>query len=452
MVKAGFGNYLTPYLEGYLHNGRSRKHSIGSHFKHYSSGGKLENVGGFSGFSENQLALYGKKFLSKHLLSGDIGFNRNVAHYYGNDSAFSKEDIRQRVSVFDASVRLQSQLRDSSKLIHDIGLNFFALNDFYGFSETNINLDGNLSTYMNKDLLGADFKIDYWNNKDSAEKTNDNVLIHLLPAITTQGERYHVKVGFSMTGVMGKEPLYYGFPYLNARYDLVKDLMSAFAKVDRDVIHNSFQGYFNENPFVSSSAPIFNTVKRWGTRVGINGALSSKTTYNLSAGYAKYDNLPFYYNEQQVFPRKFLVSNDSVNVMNLHGELLYKASDKLEVILKADYFDYTTFKQQQIYYRPSIRSSIYGKYKVGNKLIVKANIFYLGPQYGVEGLSFSGTESDNVVELKGIVDVNLGLEYRYSKILSAFVSFNNMASVRYYRWHSYPTQRINVLGGLTYSF
>jgi len=55
-------------------------------------------------------------------------------------------------------------------------------------------------------------------------------------------------------------------------------------------------------------------------------------------------------------------------------------------------------------------------------------------------------------ELKGIFDANLGLEYRYTKKLSAFINFNNIGAVRYQRWEDYPTQRFNVLGGLTYSF
>jgi len=54
--------------------------------------------------------------------------------------------------------------------------------------------------------------------------------------------------------------------------------------------------------------------------------------------------------------------------------------------------------------------------------------------------------------MKGLVDVNLGLEYRYTKFLSAFLNLNNLAAQRYQRWYAYPTQKFNLLGGLTYTF
>jgi hypothetical protein len=44
------------------------------------------------------------------------------------------------------------------------------------------------------------------------------------------------------------------------------------------------------------------------------------------------------------------------------------------------------------------------------------------------------------------------VEYRYSKILSAFVTFNNLGFSKFQQWYGYPMERINVVGGLTYSF
>ena len=52
--------------------------------------------------------------------------------------------------------------------------------------------------------------------------------------------------------------------------------------------------------------------------------------------------------------------------------------------------------------------------------------------------------------LTGIVDANLGAEYRYSKMLSFFVNINNIANTRYYRWEKYPNQRFNLMAGLTF--
>ncbi|MCC6690463.1 MAG: hypothetical protein IT235_02915, partial [Bacteroidia bacterium] len=66
--------------------------------------------------------------------------------------------------------------------------------------------------------------------------------------------------------------------------------------------------------------------------------------------------------------------------------------------------------------------------------------------------TFDTTGSLVVKELKGITDINLGAEYKYSKLFTLFVNFNNIAGFRYYRWDNYPTQRFLILGGLTITF
>jgi hypothetical protein len=81
-AKAGFGNYTTPYGEVFFNSLRSREISYGAHARHLSSYSTIENKG-FSGYSDNEFNLYGKRFVRKHTLSGNFDYNRNVVHCYG---------------------------------------------------------------------------------------------------------------------------------------------------------------------------------------------------------------------------------------------------------------------------------------------------------------------------------------------------------------------------------
>jgi hypothetical protein len=54
-------------------------------------------------------------------------------------------------------------------------------------------------------------------------------------------------------------------------------------------------------------------------------------------------------------------------------------------------------------------------------------------------------------ELPGFADINLGLEYRYNRILSGFLRLNNISNSRYHKWNNYPVQGISVMAGFTYS-
>jgi outer membrane receptor protein involved in Fe transport len=56
------------------------------------------------------------------------------------------------------------------------------------------------------------------------------------------------------------------------------------------------------------------------------------------------------------------------------------------------------------------------------------------------------------IEIDPMVDLNLGVEYRYSKVLSGFITLNNILGQRYYHWYNYPSYRFNMMLGITYSF
>ena len=92
-----------------------------------------------------------------------------------------------------------------------------------------------------------------------------------------------------------------------------------------------------------------------------------------------------------------------------------------------------------------------GIYNLKSKFIIKADIYAIGNQWALkEGVDATGAAYSKKTLLKGIVDVNFGIEYRYTKMLSFFVNFNNIGNFRYYRWDQYPTQRFNGMIGLTF--
>ena len=88
-------------------------------------------------------------------------------------------------------------------------------------------------------------------------------------------------------------------------------------------------------------------------------------------------------------------------------------------------------------------------------IVAKVDLFYLGNQFAKTfEADTTATTGTKVVakELNGVFDANIGLEYRYNKKLGFFLNVNNIASVRYMRYMNYPTQRFNLMGGLSYSF
>jgi outer membrane receptor protein involved in Fe transport len=163
-----------------------------------------------------------------------------------------------------------------------------------------------------------------------------------------------------------------------------------------------------------------------------------------------------YVNDLEEIPgNKFDVIFDDGDVLNVRGEVSYQSREKLRLSLRGDYYNYKMKNELRAWYKPQVEITLSGNYNLKDKIVVKADLFYIDSQFAktVEK-DPTGVEDDKVIakELKGVFDANIGLEYRYTKKLGFFLNFNNIASQGYNRWYQYPTQRFGVMGGLSWSF
>jgi outer membrane receptor protein involved in Fe transport len=155
----------------------------------------------------------------------------------------------------------------------------------------------------------------------------------------------------------------------------------------------------------------------------------------------------------------FNVINDTVDVTTVDAQVSYIVADKINVIARGEYYMYAFQTQPEAWHLPDWKATLSGSYNVKEKIIIKADIFAISERKALvydSTSTFIGIDeigvSTYVQTLPWMIDINLGIEYRYNKKLSAFVNFNNIAAMNYYQWNKYPSQGFNLLGGLTYSF
>ena len=205
-----------------------------------------------------------------------------------------------------------------------------------------------------------------------------------------------------------------------------------------------------ENPFMHPQSDLRNTDTKYEFYAGLRGSLSEFINYNVYTSYAKMDDQYFFVNDySEPLQNHFKVIYDSVNAINFHAELGYKKKEKFSFVFKGDFFKYTMRHESQAWHRPQMQLTFELNYDLKDKIIAHADIFVIGKQFATKPPP--STTAFTFEELPGITDINFGLEYRYSKKLSAFANFSNMGGVRYERWHYYTTQRFQFMAGLTYS-
>ena len=457
LLKVGLGTYTTPYAEIWLNSLRTRDIAYGVHYKHLSSSSQLKNVG-YSGFSDNEAELFANKFYKKHTLTGEFNYKRNVVHFYGYDTTenhLTKDFTKQCYQLFEPSITLQSHYTDSSKINHRIKLGYYNLSDLFYVAENNIKLNTMFNTFINKERLFVGLDVDYYNHKLQKDTFN-NAIIKLNPYFDAHGKKWKADIGLAVAMDMfssQSDAKFYIYPQLNAQFDVYESIIIPYAGINGGLQKNSFRSLSNENPFISSTIDYKNTNTKYNVYAGLKGNLSSNMSYDAKASYSSVDNMAFFiidYSDSSTLDNKYKVVYDNTILFNVTGQLKYQYKEKLHFIAKGNYYNYQTQLLTRAYHKPDFDLTLSTIYNLKSKIIIKADVFVLGNQFSLTKIKDNNTFITQPKILDGVGDINLSVEYRYTKMLSFFVKCNNIANMRYYRWEKYPSQRFNFMIGLSF--
>ena len=168
------------------------------------------------------------------------------------------------------------------------------------------------------------------------------------------------------------------------------------------------------------------------------------------------ENKAFFVTDTNFFYDNYLtVIYDTLNQTTFEGSMTYQAAEKLKIDVLGRYNLYQLYHNAYAWNLPDLQFTARGAYNLYDKFYAQldANV-EIGRKALVDAtapnVQFEGTQA--YVNLGTIVDVNLGLEYRYTPRISIFLQANNLAAQRYNRWYSYPVQPFQVMGGVTARF
>jgi hypothetical protein len=457
LIKVGIGTYTTPYAELWVNSLRSKEYSAGLHAKHLSSSYTPNSSGknlGYAGFSNDEIGIYGKKFLKKHSLIGNADYVSNIVHFYGFEKnlypKLTKDSTQQHFNLISGNTQLKSHYTDLTQLNHDIRLDGYVLMDKFNTFENNFKASATVEKVLSKELLSVNASVDYYNYRTTTD-TVKNTIITLNPNISKADSNYSYKLGVSAVADKFNSTKFYFYPTISFSYNIFENIIIPYGGITGGLQKNSFKSFTDVNPFVVSQLTMQNSSKQYEVYGGLKGALSSKTSYNIRVSQQKLNNMALFVNDTTGYKNKFDVIYDDAMILNIHGEAAYQLREKIRFNLAGDYFDYRMKTQQKAWYKPQLQVTLTGNYNISNKIVAKIDLFYIANQFA------KNTSDDNgniqaQKEIPYLVDINLGAEYHYTKRLSFFINLNNIANMKYKRWYNYPIQGFNAMGGLSFSF
>ena len=467
-TKIGLGNYWTPLFEFYANKLRSKKNAFGVYVKQLSSAGTIKDYA-FPGNSTTTVSAYGKKFMKNHTFSLGADYNRTGAHFYGYkpddfpELELSKKDIKQSYNRFGFNTQLESNFTRGKKVNHVTSLGYYYLFDRYDASEHNIKFDEQLNKqfeffeFSEMEKLGLDLGLDYYINKDTLTNHNSG-LIRIDPYYNLVFDQYSFKVGVRADIELDSSVKVHVYPIVAIEVKVIKDILRTYAGIYGELNKNSMKSFSDENPFIISTIEKRFSNNKLSQFGGLRGRITKYLDYNLSFVNSTIENMPFFVNDTtsalgKGLNNQFTVVYDKVKYSRVIAEFGFHYKNKFNAMLRGKYNSYFLDNEDKAWHKPALEVSLSADYSMQDKILLKTELITRSKMYakGYE-LNDSGEMVVKALEIDPVIDLNLGVEYRYSKVLSGFVSFNNILGQRYYRWYNYPSYRFNMMLGITYSF
>ncbi|MBN2520571.1 MAG: hypothetical protein JXB17_08715 [Bacteroidales bacterium] len=455
-IRAGFGNYWTPYLAAGIHNLRSKDYSYGAIYNHISSAGKIKlknNQKSYAGYFDEKLLLYGKKFLPNAFFSSELGVNGTGRHYYGYnteiDTSLNKKDLRKRFFDVEFNSRLKSNFTDSLHLNYDALFNYYYFSDNFKNYENSFFIKTHLDKFFGTEKFGGDAVLNYLDRNPALDSSNA-FLFKAAPWIGKFGSRWQVKVGLNLALYYAgdKAELYY-YPVASLEYNIINNYVVPYAGLDGDFELNTLRNIANENCFYSPTIAIEPTNKKMILYGGVKGNISSISSFNIRGTYAIIDNYYFYVNDESLrLDNYFIFERDNLEYKNLFAEFETKPNEKLLLGVKGNFHGYKLYDVKHAWHKPKYDVTFIWGYNFQNKILFNANVFVIGEKY-VKNIELK-PEGYDILET--VIDLNLDITYIYSEQITGFIKLNNLAGSSYYIWNYYPSQKFNFIAGLSYSF
>jgi hypothetical protein len=445
-LRIGAGLPKALLLEGGFDAVNNDNLDAGFDFRHYSinNSGNVENQKS----ADNDAGVYATFHTDKGFsIGGKLHYSRDAVHFYGYNNqsdtlsppSFSESDVKQRFSVVSGQARVFNNQRTVGNIDYSTSLDFYTMEDLYAARESGLNFVVEGKKWMDgTNPLGIRLQADLTAYRDTGNQSLNNFI--LTPSYAFHGKNFRALLG---ANIAAHNEAFHFYPVLEGSFNVVDNLITAFAGVEGGLQKNSFRSLTAYNPFLNSRQPLRNSffthyyggVK--GDYLGIN--------YRAQIGYKEVDNLALFLTSQDSIPR-FNVLYDSAGIVTLSVELRTQIIQGLEINARFSQHIFNLQNQEKPWHLPSLSLNAGVAYRgLLDGLTLRGELFF---QNALPVRAADGT-ADN---LNTLLDLSAAADYRLSSNLGAFVQANNLLNNRYQRWQYYPMVGLNIVAGLRAQF
>ncbi len=454
-VKIGAGNFNMPLAEVYIGSVRNKQYQVGLFAKHISANGN----DAFSNFSNNTMYAYGKRFVKKGVVGADVYYHRNAVFLYGfpNDKRQLTYEPKLVYNTYDLKTHYQSLVADSNKFNYRVDVNYYLFNNPGSLSENDIQLKGKVNKKEGELPFEIEASLRFNNNTINtplylSELAFKRIFFDLNPQVFMEGDAFYLRGGFNASiysDSAGAQTFI--FPKAEGGFYLIPKKVTVLAGFKGNLQPNTYRSIIAENPF-TTQINLLNTINRFEIYGGFKGEIGPQTSFHLLSSSARIENMLFYTHDSMNANQITSFEESKARLITLNIGLTHQWGEKWRTGLQMGVYNYELNNLKHAYTRPDFELKFNSTYNIGDKFLLKLDIFHWGERWGRTTAIINQPDKYTDVKMPAFTDANFGIDYRYSKNLSAFLQLNNLANNRYQRFYGYPVYGLNILGGFTFTF
>ncbi|MEJ8844275.1 hypothetical protein WG954_17910 [Lacibacter sp. H375] len=440
-IKVGYGNYNTPLVDAGFTLGDGKKTNFTLFANHLSQRGKLR----VQRFSNTSFAANINSIVKNVEVYGKAGYQNQTFFLYGPDPVFanSKEDsLKKPYQTINIRAGVRNAFINRFGISYNPDLNINVFSDTRS-TETNGVLDLPVEVRFGNSfglLVRGNFDLTTFTPTGGETYTNNVFFLNAAAMLKTS--RLFIKGGIRPTWDQGK---------LNVLPDVLVDIHLQEKKIILTggwtgyVQKNTYQALVAKNPWINQPLSQFNTriTELYG---GFKGTLANSFNYRVQTGFLEYMSIPLFSNHIQ--PGLFQVLREGkLQVLHTQGEIGFVLQDQFNASAKMDIYN---FLNQQDEKRPwhfvPIELSAALRWQPSKKIMVKADLL------SWQGAVYRKDLSESSERLRGVFDLNAGMEFKVHPLISVWGQFNNIFNNTYQRWNNYQVVGFNLLAGIRLTF
>lgn len=444
-VKAGFGNYSTPYISAGFSFGDGKTSLVNVYGDYVSSKGPIKN----QDYLELNLKAAGSYFTATNELYGSASVKQQDFHLYGYDHSlytYSKTDVLQRFQTLNLKAGFRNKASNGSGINYDPNIDINLFTNDKKAAETSLALTAPVEkTFADAFTIKVTAKADItsYTSKNLADNVKfSNNIYSIAPELSYAKPLFNIHAGVTPTWDNNKLSV---LPNIYGEAKLQDKIFMMQAGIVGRIIKNNYQHLTGTNPFLQTLSFQQNT-KETEIYGGIKATIGSHFNFSGKASWITYRNLPLFVNDT-ADGKSFYIANESkVSNFRIHGDMSFISQDKFTITAGLTFNGYNGMKDNDRAWG-TIPLELTGSLRwwAFKQVLIKGDFMAFN---GAAFLLKDGSD----IKLGGGADLSAGLEFKINDRFSAWMDVNNIFNNKYQRWNNYPVYGLNILAGAIVRF